>query len=754
MDVPVLLWIVVPLAIVHLAAWRRRDVLVFQLLVDVALLLLPGRLLLAGVHLGPGVVGGAPWGAPTTVIGSPEQGDLPLEFAVWWEEVRRLAAAGQPPWVSDRLGGGVPLYANGQSQIPFPLHLPVWALGAERGTDVMAVWKLELAALGVFLMLRRLRARPAAAALAGVAFAFGLYPLSWLVVPLAWVVAAAPWALWALLGALRGRRTAAAMLAVLLGVLAGWSVHPETAAFLWLAVALAGLVVAWGRWRRVRRLVVPFALALAVGGVGALPTLATVADSAKLRATHMAAYPSPDVSWSLRARAAALVLVPWRDGHPADWSWRWPFPAAVVSVGVGSLALVLLLAARPRRRLRRHALALVAVGALGASMLWQIPGIAHALARIPVLAALTWPRAGFLVGLSLAPLAGLALDAWLRKRRTLRLVLAAAIVQAAMLALLATGSDTRPKHNWPAAGAPVLAALAAPFAGLGGGWTLPALALAEQFVVGRNVVPGSLVLGPPAPILKALRAHAGAEGGRILALGPALPANLGAGLGVADLRAHDPVRSLALARLHHALGSEGMDLPGPVTTPWAGLAGAWGVRWLVTPADGITGSAAAGWAEIYREANGVIYRNPRCLPALRAATAAVAVGGTAGAGAWEGVDFATVALVDEPLELHGGASLAVLDARPWRAIAAVRARGRVLAILHSPRAPGWSALLDGRPTPIIQANLGAMGVVVPTGAHEVRWEYWPPLLWPGAALTIAGLAGCAWLSLSSRRRRT
>jgi hypothetical protein len=300
----------------------------------------------------------------------------------------------------------------------------------------------------------------------------------------------------------------------------------------------------------------------------------------------------------------------------------------------------------------------------------------------------------------------------------------------------------------------MLAALAAPFAGMAGGWTLPALALAEQCALGWNVLPGSRSLAPPSPILAALRAQTGAEGGRILALGPALPTNLGARLGFADLRAHDPVRPLALARLHHALGSAGLDLPGPVTTPWAGLAGAWGVRWLVTPADGITGTAAAGWAEVYRDATGVIYRNPRCLRPLRTATAALALPGLAEAGAWEDVDFATVALVDEPLDLHGVATLAVLDARPWHAVAAVRAQGRVLAILHSPRAPGWSARLDGRPAPIIQANLGAMGVVVPTGAHEVRWEYWPPLLWPGAALSVAGLAGCAWLSLSSRRRRT
>jgi hypothetical protein len=753
MGIHAALWILVPLALVHVAVWRRREILIFQLLVDVGLLLLPGRLLIAGAHLGPGVVGGAPWGTPTTVIGSPEQSDLPLQFEVWWEEVRRLAAAGQPPWVSDRLGGGVPLYGNGQSELPFPLQLPVWVLGAERGTDVMAVWKLELAALGVFFMLRRLRARPAAAALAGVTFAFGLYPLSWLVVPLAWVVAAAPWALWALLGTVRGRRSSAAVLAVLLGMLAGWSVHAETAAFLWLAVALFGLVVAWGRWRRARRLVAPFVLALAVAGIGALPTLATVADSAKLRAAQTGTYPSAGVSWALRAKAAALVLVPWREGHPADGSWTWPFPAAVLSVGVGSLALVLLVAARPRRRLRRHALALAALGFLGAGMLWQVPGIAHVLARLPVFGLLTWPRAGFLVGLALAPLAGLGLDAWLRRGRTLRLVLSAAVVQAAIFALLATGADRRIKHNWPGAGMPIVAALTAPLAAVSGGWTLPALALAEQFALARNLVPGSLVLGEPAPILAALQARVGAEGGRVVALGAALPANLGARIGVADLRDHDPVRALALARLHRALGAAGMDLPGQVTSPWAGLAGAWGVRWLVTPAEGIAGPAAAGWAEAFREINGVIYRNPRCLPILRVATRAVVMDSTGAGGAWESVDFASEALVDQPLELHGGASLAVLEAQPARTVAVVRTGGRVLTLLHRPYAPGWSTRLDGQPAPIVSANFGAMGVVVPAGTHEVRWEYRPPLLWPGAALTMVGLAGCAWLGLGARRRR-
>ena len=196
------LWILVPLVLAHLLVLRRRAVLRFQLVVDVMLLLLVGRLLLAGGHLGPGVPGAQAWGAPRTVAGSPEQTDLPLQLAPWWEESRRLIAAGQPPWVTERIGGGTALFAHGQSGLPFPLHLPVLVLGAESGTDVMAVWKLEIAALGMFvLLLVRLRLRWAAAAAGGLAWGFGLYALSWLVSPVGWVLAATPVSLLLLGGA-------------------------------------------------------------------------------------------------------------------------------------------------------------------------------------------------------------------------------------------------------------------------------------------------------------------------------------------------------------------------------------------------------------------------------------------------------------------------------------------------------------------------------------------------------------------------
>jgi hypothetical protein len=757
MNVAVALWILVPLALVHVLVRRNRALLLFQVAVDVGLVLLPGRLLLRGLDLGPGVPGATEWGGPVTVTGSPEQTDLPLQLAVWWEEVGRLAGTGEYPWISDRIGGGTPLYANGQTEIPFPLQLPVWALGAERGTDVMALWKLELMALGGFLFLRRLRLRPAACAVGSLAFTFGLHSMSWLVSPVTWVMAATPWAWWLLLAVLRRSRLATVGLAIVLGVLAGWSVNPETAAFLWLAVAVAGVILGYGRWRRLRPVVGAFVVAGAVAGLGAVPTVITVMDSSKMvQMARGGEYPSRDITWALRARVASLLLAPWRLGDPATGTWEERFPAAPVSLGVGCIAICCLLAGTPQRRLRRAVAALAAVGALAAAVFWQVPGIAQILSHVPVLSVMVWSRAGFLVSFAVAMLAGIGFDGILRRRRRLRFAFVAFLVQGMVASLALTAANGQARRRSVEVGwYPALAAGLSPAILALGGALVPAVVLAEECTLGAGLLPGS----KPVPdsretaMARNLRQRAAVEGGRVLGLGPALPANLGAWLGLADLRSHSPVRSLALARLHRALGAEGMDLPGPVTKPWAGLAGAWGVRWLATPPQGPSGACAAGWQEIYTDSGGRLYRNTRTLPVMRLASRAVASPGDPADGAWEALDFATTAVLDTPIELGGEGTIAEVESRPWKHVAHVRARGRVLAVLHVPLAPGWRAWLDGRVLTPVGADLGAMGVVVPEGDHEVRWEYTPPGLGIGVGLTLVGLAACLLLSVSSSRRR-
>lgn len=748
MSLTVALWIAVPLAAVHVALRKRRAAFVFQMAVDVGLLLLPGRVILSGAHLGPGPLGGEAWGTVRTVSGSPDQVDLPTQLHVWWEEVRRLVANGDPPWISDRIGGGVPLFANGQSGLLFPLQAPVWFLGPERGSDVMAFFKLELAALGAFFLLRRFGVRGAAASAAGLAWSFGLGLLSWLVSPMGWVFAAAPWALYFVAGCLRGRRPDAALLALLFGALLGGGVSPEAATFLLLATAAAGVVLGFGKWRRVGRLAVPFALVLPLSAAGALPVVLNVLGSSKYDAASV----PPTLGGGVRAIVASSFFAPWRYGHPADGTWIHPFAAAAVAFGVGAAVWGLVGAAGPRRRHRRAALAFLVAGLLGAAFLFIVPGFREALLLLPLFSKMLWHRAGFLPGLALVLLAAFGLDAFLSRPRRARLVVAALLAQAVVAVLLMT-SPVRPVP--PAAiltaGFPAFLAVAALPGGAFSAVGLPAVVALEALLSGWNVLPGSVPAEAP-PAVRELCRLSAEDGSRILGTESELPPNLAARLGLADLRANEPVRPRLLTALHHAFGSEGEDLPGPVRSPWPGLAGAWGVSWLLTPGALPSGAPfTSGWEARGGFSGGSIFRNSRALPTLRVATAERMAGAAWDADA-DATDFARTAVVGAPLGLSGGGSSDVVEARPHRAAARVVCSGRCLAVLHAPMAPGWSASLDGEPAPLVPANIAAMGVVVPSGTHLVSWRYTPPGLVPAVGATALGLVGCAALARRKRRR--
>jgi uncharacterized membrane protein YfhO len=52
--------------------------------------------------------------------------------------------------------------------------------------------------------------------------------------------------------------------------------------------------------------------------------------------------------------------------------------------------------------------------------------------------------------------------------------------------------------------------------------------------------------------------------------------------------------------------------------------------------------------------------------------------------------------------------------------------------------PGWQARLDGRPVPIVQANLALRAVAVPPGLHQVEWRYRP---WWAIPAFVGGILG-------------
>ena len=74
---------------------------------------------------------------------------------------------------------------------------------------------------------------------------------------------------------------------------------------------------------------------------------------------------------------------------------------------------------------------------------------------------------------------------------------------------------------------------------------------------------------------------------------------------------------------------------------------------------------------------------------------------------------------------------------------------------------GWNVTVDGEAAKIVEPDGAFLGVQLPAGRHEVRFEYSPPGLKAGAALTLFGLAVCAvvllwprwWPVVSPRLRR-
>jgi hypothetical protein len=91
------------------------------------------------------------------------------------------------------------------------------------------------------------------------------------------------------------------------------------------------------------------------------------------------------------------------------------------------------------------------------------------------------------------------------------------------------------------------------------------------------------------------------------------------------------------------------------------------------------------------------------------------------------------------------------------------AADRMLAQTNSPKASllvvsehydkGWRATIDGKPAEVIQADLTALGVVVPQGKHQVSLRFVPDLLWLGLLLCGGCVLALSTLELLQRDHR-
>ncbi len=80
------------------------------------------------------------------------------------------------------------------------------------------------------------------------------------------------------------------------------------------------------------------------------------------------------------------------------------------------------------------------------------------------------------------------------------------------------------------------------------------------------------------------------------------------------------------------------------------------------------------------------------------------------------------------------------------------ARAPALAVFVEQFDRGWSATLDGRPAPVLRANLALRAIPITPGTHHIVLSFSPPGLRTGLALSIAGLFALVALAMLGKWR--
>jgi hypothetical protein len=80
------------------------------------------------------------------------------------------------------------------------------------------------------------------------------------------------------------------------------------------------------------------------------------------------------------------------------------------------------------------------------------------------------------------------------------------------------------------------------------------------------------------------------------------------------------------------------------------------------------------------------------------------------------------------------------------------AKQEAVAVFLEQYDPGWTALLDGRKAQLLRANLTMRAVAVPAGRHSITLDFSPPGLLAGCAVSFAGLLALVGIFALGRRR--
>src|SRR5215207_4904498 len=748
--------------------------------------LVPGRTLSASDYLWSA----APWQAerPHGVrdLGANyELADSVVQFQPWTQYLRaRLPDA--PLW-NPYQGGGRPLEANAQSALFSPFTWPSLILPFWFSLAVAAALKLFVAAFGAFWLGRALGMGGAGAFLAGLAFGFGLWFVTWLSWPLDAVWAWLPWLL--LLADRVVRRpsrpaTAALALVVALQFFGG---HPESSFHVLAVAALFSLLPLSRAGRGAPRAIGRLALGLGAGIVLAAVALLPFADLLRHSADLASREERQPVTVAFKYVLGLALPEYW--GRPTGVISE-PFVNARAWY-VGALPLLLAGVALLRGGRERIAVAAAALAALlVATGVQPLFWIAH---HVPGFSQSHNTRLGVVVALGLALLAGWGLDDLLRERspaarrpRLMAVALAAAValpVAAVALRAPAAGLGEALRVAWAFAtpsGPEVLPRAALliwlPLAGAGAlvlwlratGRLAPAaiaLTAADLARAGAGQNPAIPVEHAEQPATGAIRYLQARAPGRFTAVGttsvvPPIPPNVAMRYRIADARAYDyPVEERYATFWEREIQPRvplGFTPAGATanTSPRALRAlGLLGVTDVLQPPGE---RPPPGLRPAYEGRDATVYANEGAVPrAFVVGRARVA--GTPQA-ALDAVtdpafDARAEAIVEQPVgELGGSGSARIDEAAPERMRVTAAMRGAGLLVTADAFLPGWRATVDGRAAPLERVDYLLRGVRVPAGTHRLEFSYEPWSWTAGWIISLlAALALAAWV-LAGRRR--
>jgi hypothetical protein len=706
-----------------------------------------------------------------------------LFYPLMWHYGQGLHQGELPLW-SARLFGGYPAHAAGQTAMCYPPHLLLYSLFTPlTAFKLTYLLHFALAAAGMFLFCRAEGCGRWGALVGGLLW--GLNGMAVAHTVHANYLPAFAWMGWMLTAARawllpRSRPAGLAAGAALLGLLF-LSAHPQMA--LLAVVALAAYVLVGVRPGRPASESLPLAarlgrLALVLGGGLALAAVQLVPEIFYAREAPRAgaaAMPGFLTAGAFTLRDLPRLLLPNLWGTPTDGSWGRPdfeFWETCAGIGVTGFGLAAVrLWQRGLDRLAWFGLALIVAGAL------LVPGgrspISAALSHVPPFDLFRCPgRFAFWLVLGATCLAAAGADSLARGTARLGRGPAALVLLALAAALLwriaARGTPGPGLWSRPEAWAGLLAAAVFAFAC----WALPtfptacrlgplAVALGAELLLfafsfavtvpdaALTEAPASASLFVTGPLYDRLRMHLvegeSRIGGPIPTDFAANPRRLTTGLattyGVVPLFAGEaggltPRRALAANEALRSAAARALAGDEGSQHRFGTLCSRLNIGWVLSPRR----CPDPTMPLVTTDCGLRLYRNPGARPLC----------------------YATSVFAETEGQFEPPEDLPAQQLIPGRLVRETPSSAawdfvvprRCLVVFCQTMDPGWEALVDGQPAPVVRADKFCVGVFVPPGRHQVAFRYvsdWFRLGLRVSLATLALLVGWVWWS---RRRRS